>query len=61
MRKLNEQREWCLLNASDCDLIASLAADLNKRALFGRLAKHFRQMADDIAAVCAAHEAKDAA
>jgi hypothetical protein len=61
MPNVNDRRRWCLSNAADCDLIASLAVDPIKRALFERLSKKFRQMADDIHAVCPAPEAKDAA
>jgi hypothetical protein len=61
MEELKARREKCLVDAADCELIANLATEPSKREIFGRLARQLKQMADDIGAVIAAREAKDAA
>jgi hypothetical protein len=61
MHDLKEKREQFLVAAADCELIGNLAADSLKRDAFRRLAEQLRRMADDIGAVIAAREAKDAA
>ena len=61
MQDLKEKREEFLVAATDCELLGGLAADSLKRDAFRRLAEQLRRMADDITAVIARHEAKDAA
>jgi hypothetical protein len=45
---LKARVEKLIADAADCDLIASLAADVKKRATFRRLAEQFRTMAADL-------------
>ena len=42
-----------LSEASECDLVATRATDVQKRALFERLARDFREMAVDIEKIIA--------
>jgi hypothetical protein len=51
MEDLHAKLEKLLIEAEDCDLIAKLATDLNKRKLFKRLAVDLRTMARDIRSV----------
>jgi hypothetical protein len=60
MQDLTAKREKFLQEAADCELIGNLAADVNKRETFRRLAKQLRQLADDVAAEIAARDGKDA-
>ena len=53
MEDLHAKLEKLLIEAEDCDLIAKLATDLNKRELFKRLAVDLRTMARDIRSVIA--------
>ena len=45
---LKTRMEKLIADAADCDLIASLAADLRKRAMFRRMAEQFRTMAAEL-------------
>jgi len=51
MEDLGAKLEKLLTEAEDCDLISRLATDLNKRALFKKLAVDLRSMARDIEAM----------
>jgi hypothetical protein len=46
-----------LTEAAECDLIAGLATDVQKRELFERLARDYREMAADIEKIIAIREA----
>lgn len=48
MEDLKAKLEKYLTDAEDCDLIARLATDPNKRLTFKRLAIQLRAMADEI-------------
>jgi hypothetical protein len=48
MQDLRAKLEKLLSEAEDCELIAKLATDLKKRAIFARLAVDLRNMASDI-------------
>jgi hypothetical protein len=54
MEHLHPKLEKLLLEAEDCELIASLATDVKKRAFFAKLALHLKAVARDIEAVIAA-------
>ena len=56
MEDLRAKLEKLLIEAEDCDLIARLATDLNKRELFTRLATDLRGMAHDIHVVMSTRE-----
>lgn len=51
MQDLKNRLEKLLVEAEDCDLIASLAADQVKRRTFKNLANQLRQMAAEVGAV----------
>src|SRR5215471_17209272 len=51
MEDLHAKLERLSLEAEDCELIAKLATDLKKRAMFAKLAFQFRAMARDIEAL----------
>ena len=53
---LKSRMEKLLADAADCDLIASSAADLRKRATFRRMAEQFRVMAAELKSEIAAAE-----
>ena len=61
MKDLKAERAKLLLEATDCEMIGSLAADAHKRATFRRVAQQLRQIADDLEAQIAASEEQDAA
>lgn len=48
MKDLQERLERLRLDAIDCDLIAKLATDDEKRTTFKMLATQYRTMADEI-------------
>jgi hypothetical protein len=48
MKDLTARLEKLLTEAEDCDLIGRLAADLDKRELFRKLATDLRSMARDL-------------
>jgi hypothetical protein len=45
MKDFKARVETLLAQAAECDLIANLATDVQKRELFTRLGRDFRQMA----------------
>ena len=47
--ELQDKIERYETNAAECDLIARLATDQAKRALYARLAVHCREVAADLA------------
>ena len=49
MRDLIAQHEKLLAQAADCELIARLAGDPEKREKFRKLAEQLRQMASELA------------
>ena len=53
MEDLEARLEKLLTDAEDCALIAKLAADVEKRDLFYRLATDLRRMAFDVQAMIA--------
>ena len=53
MEDMSAKLEKLLTEAEDCELIGKLATDLNKRALFKKLAVDLRAMARDIQTVIA--------
>jgi hypothetical protein len=57
MQDLKAELEKLLVNAEDCDLIARLAADADKRQTFSRIATQLREMAVDLRADIAARAA----
>jgi hypothetical protein len=62
MQDLKARRQKLLVDALDCQLIASLATDPIKRETFRQLAVQYQLMADDLDDVIAAQEqTKDAA
>ncbi len=48
MEDLHAELERFSLDAEDCELIANLATDLKKRAMFAKLAVQLRTMARDV-------------
>jgi hypothetical protein len=54
MKDLKAKLERLLAEAHDCDLIGNLATDPAKRATFRRMAKQFREMAEQLKADIAA-------
>jgi hypothetical protein len=48
MQDYRARIEKLLKEAADCDLIANLATDKQKRELFERLARDYRTMAADV-------------
>jgi CHASE3 domain sensor protein len=61
MQDLQAKREKFLTDATDCDLIATLATDPAKRETFRRLAERLRKMVQDMDEVIAATDSKHAA
>jgi hypothetical protein len=59
MEDLKATREKLLLDAMDCELIARLATNKNKRDLFHKLATDLRSMAADIEAAITHGATKD--
>jgi hypothetical protein len=53
MVDLKARVEKLLTEAAECDLIAGLATDVQKRELFERLARDYRAMAADIEKIIA--------
>ena len=58
MEDLRAKLERLATEAEDCELIGRLATDLNKRALFKKLAVDLRAMANDIEAMISARTPK---
>jgi hypothetical protein len=58
MKDLKAELEKLLVNAEDCDLIARLATDKDKRETFSRIAKQLRTMADELKAEILARSVK---
>jgi SepF-like predicted cell division protein (DUF552 family) len=58
MKDLQAELEKLLVDAEDCELIARLATDKEKRETFSRIAKQLRNMAAEIRADVAARLAK---
>jgi hypothetical protein len=56
MKDFKARLESLLIQAAECDLITDSATDVEKRHLFARLARDFRQMARDIEKIIAARE-----
>jgi hypothetical protein len=56
---LKARLEKLMADAADCDLIASLAADLKKRATFRRIAEQFRTMAAELRREIAVRETNE--
>jgi len=50
MQDLKTELEKLLVNAEDCELIARLASDKEKRETFSRIARQLRGMADELKA-----------
>jgi hypothetical protein len=48
MKDFQARVERLLAEAGECDLIAGLAMDVQKRELFEKLARDYREMARDI-------------
>lgn len=46
MQDLKQRYEKVIADAAECELIRSLAADPEKRKMFGDLAQQYRRMAD---------------
>jgi hypothetical protein len=61
MEDLKAKLEKFKTDAEDCDLIAKLAGDPQKRATFNHLAKQLRKMAEDIEVVIKLRSEQDAA
>ena len=57
MKDLKAELEKLLVNAEDCDLIARLATDPDKRQTFSRIATQLREMAAELRAEIAARSA----
>ena len=51
MEDLHAKLERLFLEAGDCELIAKLATDLKKRAMFAKLALQLRTMAREVEAL----------
>ena len=48
MKDIQERIERIVKEAAECDMIAKLATDPEKRALFKRLADRYQEMLDDL-------------
>jgi hypothetical protein len=48
MQDMKAQLENLQVQIADCEMIAKLATDRAKRELFGRLARHYRQLAAEL-------------
>jgi hypothetical protein len=48
MQDLKDKMEKLMADAAECDLIAGLAADKDKREAFRNLAAQHRKMAEDL-------------
>jgi len=59
MHDLQATREKLLIDANDCELIAKLATNPLKRALFEKLATNLRASARDIEIALASQEESD--
>jgi hypothetical protein len=59
MKDLKAELEKLLVNAEDCDLIARLATDKEKRETFSRIARQLRGMAAELRAEIAVRLAAD--
>jgi len=57
MKDLKAELEKLLVNAEDCDLIARLATDPDKRQTFSRIATQLREMAAELRSDIAARSA----
>jgi hypothetical protein len=53
MKDFQARVERLLAEAGECDLIAGLAMDVQKRELFEKLARDYREMARDIKKIIA--------
>jgi hypothetical protein len=53
MHDFKARHEKLLKEAAECDLIANLTTDVEKRALFEKLARDYREMAKDIEKIIA--------
>jgi len=53
MQDYKARIENLLTGAAECDLIANLATDKQKRELFEKLARDYREMAEDIQKIIA--------
>ena len=56
MLDFKDRVEKLLAAAAECDLVANLATDAQKRELFERLARDYRQMAKDVEKIIAIRE-----
>jgi hypothetical protein len=61
MEDLQAKLEKLLLEAEDCELIATLATDIKKRVFFANLAVQLRALARDVDGVIKLRASKDAA
>lgn len=50
MRDLQAKLEKLLTEVSECELIANLATDPDKRSAFERMARQYRAMSDEVRA-----------
>ena len=57
MKDLKAELEKLLVNAEDCELIARLATEQDKRRTFSRIATQLREMAAELRAEIAARSA----
>ena len=57
MKDLKAELEKLLVNAEDCELIARLATEQDKRQTFSRIATQLREMAAELRAEIAAGSA----
>jgi hypothetical protein len=53
MQDFKERAEKLLREAYDCEIVANRATDVQKRALFEKLARDYREMAADIEKIIA--------
>ena len=53
MQDFKARLENLLTQAAECDLIANLATDIQKRELFQKLAREYREMASDVEKIIA--------
>jgi hypothetical protein len=53
MKDFQARVESLLKQAAECDLVANLATDVEKRELFARLAREYREMARDVKKIIA--------
>jgi hypothetical protein len=53
MQDFKARQEKLLKEAAECDLVANLTTDVEKRALFEKLARDYREMAGDIEKIIA--------